>query len=625
MSGYQSQPKQQNVKRAQGKRSTAPSETAFSKSRDLPAVPKAQTKPAMAESPPSPVSPEGPSATEYAFKPSHPPSSATTSTSTAECQHLEGREWSDQKEEGVGCAMPGATPTYSSVTASRHPIVQRLESATREAEQEVESRGRTQHRNQPSHPPELAVVSYEQVRGFQEGMAQPRFLHQRAKSADQAVAKRPAPAFYERSAVVARSLLVSEDKGIDDHVDEKFGTVSEDGTDHLLLHEEEGLQQEFSEEEEQQPEENQEFDDGREGEGEEDVDYQEGDGVTFEQQGHEHDQESLEQDATAVEQMQPNPATSEEAIGVYDGGRGYWVPSEQGYYVPEYHYQYGYGAEQVTDEGEGPSGIDETHELRYGAEMHMGSDGGEDDIGKKGLPQACLFVASLSSARTDEQLLKSVTEHFVQWGPLANVKVLKDWMGRPYAFVQFENVEDAKRALEEAHNTVVDNRHIRVEQARVNRTLFIAKFNRTQPEVVREVLGQYGPVEDLTILQNYQTGKSKGCGFVKYCFREDAIKAFLGLRQLRWVVEWAANLDRGNIEVDLRSIFVGQLNQTVITQPLLEERFGTYGAIESLQLVNKFPYDSRPAFAFIKYVEEASAERAVVEEASSSLLQCFRF
>ncbi|KAJ3079139.1 hypothetical protein HK102_004000 [Quaeritorhiza haematococci] len=236
----------------------------------------------------------------------------------------------------------------------------------------------------------------------------------------------------------------------------------------------------------------------------------------------------------------------------------------------------------------------------------------------KGMPAACLFVASLSSARTDEQLCESVTKHFQAYGPLLNVKVLKDWLSRPYAFVQFEKVEDAKRALVEAHNTIVDGRHIRVEQARVNRTLFIAKFNRsmTEPQL-KETLEKYGQVEDLTILQNYQTGRSKGCGFVKFCYREDAIRAYLGLRNtLKWVVEWAANLDKGQVELDKQSVFVGQLNQNLVTRELLEEKFGAYGKIENLQLVNRFSSGpaSRPAFAFIKYSEEASAEKAIQAE-----------
>ncbi|KAI8592238.1 hypothetical protein BDZ88DRAFT_504812 [Geranomyces variabilis] len=248
--------------------------------------------------------------------------------------------------------------------------------------------------------------------------------------------------------------------------------------------------------------------------------------------------------------------------------------------------------------------------------------------GEKGHPQACLFVASLSSARSDIDLHRAVTLHFQQWGTLMNVKVLKDWLNRPFAFVQFKEIRDAKRALVEAHNTVLHGRYIRVEQARVNRTLFVAKFTKTIGDVrdpsdikshVMRILETYGSIEDLTVLQNYQTGRSKGCGFVKFCYREDAIKAFIGLRtSYKWVAEWAANLDRGNVDVDHMSIFVGQLNQTETTTELLEEKFGQYGQIVSLQLVNRYPEGpgTRPAFAFIKYDDEEAASEAVRNENS---------
>ena len=48
------------------------------------------------------------------------------------------------------------------------------------------------------------------------------------------------------------------------------------------------------------------------------------------------------------------------------------------------------------------------------------------------------FFGSLTKGKNDEELNVSVSKHFEQWGSLLNVKVLKDWMGRPYAFVQFE-------------------------------------------------------------------------------------------------------------------------------------------------------------------------------------------
>lgn len=45
---------------------------------------------------------------------------------------------------------------------------------------------------------------------------------------------------------------------------------------------------------------------------------------------------------------------------------------------------------------------------------------------------------SLSAQSTDEQLQDDVTEHFGQWGPILSVKVSRDWMNRPFAFVQYE-------------------------------------------------------------------------------------------------------------------------------------------------------------------------------------------
>jgi RNA recognition motif-containing protein len=110
-------------------------------------------------------------------------------------------------------------------------------------------------------------------------------------------------------------------------------------------------------------------------------------------------------------------------------------------------------------------------------------------------------------------------------------------------------------------------------------------------------------------------------------------------------VEWAANLDRGSVELDSKSIFVGQLNQGLITQRLLEERFAVYGEIENIQLVNKYPsgpskyalfsfgrfltsqinwwlmvicisLGSRPGFAFIQFADPQSAEKAIEEEVS---------
>jgi hypothetical protein len=77
----------------------------------------------------------------------------------------------------------------------------------------------------------------------------------------------------------------------------------------------------------------------------------------------------------------------------------------------------------------------------------------------------------------------------------------------------------------EANNTLIDGRHIRIEQAKVNRTLFLAKFSRmaTKDEIQR-ILERFGPVEEFNILKNYQTGISK-----VFSFRHDSILT-IGMR-----------------------------------------------------------------------------------------------
>ncbi|CAG8663534.1 6010_t:CDS:10, partial [Funneliformis mosseae] len=251
----------------------------------------------------------------------------------------------------------------------------------------------------------------------------------------------------------------------------------------------------------------------------------------------------------------------------------------------------------------------------------------ETQYAKRGLPAGCLFVASLPSTKSDEVLQKSVWNHFSNWGTLLNVKVLKDWLMRPYSFVQFENICDARKALVEAHNTVVEGRRIRVEQARVNRTLFVGRLNRTMNEEdIRELLEPYGDTEDVHLLRTYSTGKSKGCAFVKFCYRDDAIRAYMNLRQQgsNYIIEWAANLEKavpGPEDIDKRSIFVGQLNQAEVTKELLVEKFSRYGEIKEVQYVaRKFSRASGPprnAFAFINYNDEDASENAIKAEHNS--------
>ncbi|KAF9365002.1 hypothetical protein BGX34_011761 [Mortierella sp. NVP85] len=241
----------------------------------------------------------------------------------------------------------------------------------------------------------------------------------------------------------------------------------------------------------------------------------------------------------------------------------------------------------------------------------------------RGEPQACLFVASLAASRTDTQLMESVTEHFKKWGRLLNVKVLKDWMQRPYSFVQFERIEDAQRAMAEAQNTVIDGRHIRIEPARVNRTLFILRFGRnTTEQDITQVLEQYGPIEDVSIFHDLGPARSKRYAFAKFSYRDDAIRAYMALRgSSKWTVEWAPNLSSQS-QIEKESVFVGQLNPDLATEAALRDRFQGYGNIQHVHLVKRHnPVTNRPtAFAFVEFDNEHSARRAIEHANNTSFL-----
>ncbi|AMD22306.1 HGL034Cp [Eremothecium sinecaudum] len=172
----------------------------------------------------------------------------------------------------------------------------------------------------------------------------------------------------------------------------------------------------------------------------------------------------------------------------------------------------------------------------------------------RGRPSSCVFVASLAASLTDDDLCVSVTEAFKKYGELSMVKVLRDPSNRPYAFVQYTNDIDAKRALKQAQGTLLNGRTIRCEKAKVNRTLFISTRNRKTPEVTSEEIVQlcssFGELEQLVASREYAFKKNyypidrSSAWFVQFAYRDDAIRAFINLKPgYDWTVEWAQNIE----------------------------------------------------------------------------------
>lgn len=151
----------------------------------------------------------------------------------------------------------------------------------------------------------------------------------------------------------------------------------------------------------------------------------------------------------------------------------------------------------------------------------------------RGRPSSCVFVASLSAMHSDDHLCNSVNDHFKQWGEITLVKVLRDQVNRPYAFVQYTNDKDAADALTGAQHNTLDGRTIRCEPARVNRTLFITplKDSYANEPLVQDFLNQYGEVEELIYSNSSPSSNRKHHNwFAKFAYRDDAIRAYASLR-----------------------------------------------------------------------------------------------
>lgn len=178
----------------------------------------------------------------------------------------------------------------------------------------------------------------------------------------------------------------------------------------------------------------------------------------------------------------------------------------------------------------------------------------------RGRPSSCVFVASLAASLSDDDLCLSVTENFRQFGSLTMVKVLRDPANRPYAFVQYTNDADAKKALKEAQGTTLNGRTIRCEPARVNRTLFISYKDRSpnshglvSAAAVNLLLEKFGELEQLVACRDpyshkknklYSNSSRSNAWFIQFAYRDDAIRAFANLKtDFNWVVEWAQNIE----------------------------------------------------------------------------------
>ncbi|KAJ1913121.1 hypothetical protein H4219_005340 [Mycoemilia scoparia] len=183
------------------------------------------------------------------------------------------------------------------------------------------------------------------------------------------------------------------------------------------------------------------------------------------------------------------------------------------------------------------------------------SSSSSDSDEEKGHPEACIFIGSLLATCSDSELECGVRQEFGKFGPIIQVKILRNEITKPYGFVQFKAssrnplyVKDANKILEnlESIKIKVYDREVRIEPAHGQRSLYITRINTaTSLGDILDVLKEFGKIEDSELLDNDKISDHGGQAFiVKYRHRDDAMKALKEVKERTggWVARKADSI-----------------------------------------------------------------------------------
>ena len=146
-----------------------------------------------------------------------------------------------------------------------------------------------------------------------------------------------------------------------------------------------------------------------------------------------------------------------------------------------------------------------------------------------------LIVNYLPQSMTDSELFSI----FVTCGSLVQAKIIRDrktGYSFGYGFVNFENAEDAEKAIGSINGLPVQNKILKVSYARPNTelikdtNLYISNIGpNVTEETIHNIFGTYGKIITCNILKDPLTKKCKGVAFVRYSKQVEAKDAIAAL------------------------------------------------------------------------------------------------
>ncbi|CAA7406744.1 unnamed protein product [Spirodela intermedia] len=230
-----------------------------------------------------------------------------------------------------------------------------------------------------------------------------------------------------------------------------------------------------------------------------------------------------------------------------------------------------------------------------------------------------VFVGGLDKDASEEDLKKV----FSEVGQVVEVRLMKNPLtkkNKGFAFLRFATVEQAKRAVAELKNPVVNGKQCGVSPSQDNDTLFLGNICKTwTKEDLKAKLKHYGVdnVEDLTLVEDSNNeGNNRGFAFLEFASRKDAMDAYRCLRRRDVVfgvdriakVSFADSFIEPDDEImaQVKTVFVDGL-PVAWDEERLRDYLKKFGHIEKVELARNMPSAKRRDFGFVTFDTHDSA------------------
>ncbi|XP_041011584.1 uncharacterized protein LOC121255368 isoform X2 [Juglans microcarpa x Juglans regia] len=234
-----------------------------------------------------------------------------------------------------------------------------------------------------------------------------------------------------------------------------------------------------------------------------------------------------------------------------------------------------------------------------------------------------VFVGGLDRDATEEDLRKV----FSQVGMITEVRLLKNPVthkNKGFAFLRFETVEQARRAIYELKHPVVNGKQCGVAPSQDSDTLFVGNICKAwEKDILKEKLAHYGvyKYEELTLVEDMNNeGMNRGFAFLDFSCRADALEACKRLQKRDVVfgtdrtarVAFADTFIEPDDEImsHVRTVFLDGL-PPAWDEDHVKNYLKKFGKIEKVELARNMPAAKRTDFGFITFDSHAAAMACV--------------